>query len=156
MIFISTSPKETKEIAQKIIKETKTNVISLEGELGGGKTTFVKGVADFFSIKEKIKSPTFFIMKKYDIKNKKQKFKKLYHFDAYRVKGTDEILDIGFKEIIQDKRNLVLVEWGDKVKNILPKDTLHIKFDFVLNSSKVAKRKDIAFRDENKRKITIK
>lgn len=161
MIFISHSSEETKEIAKKILKRFKrNNIFSLEGELGGGKTTFVKGVADFFLIKNKIKSPTFVIMKKYDIKckiqnlkhkNKKQNlklskikssgFKNLYHFDCYRIKNPKEILDLGWEEIIKNSQNVFFVEWGDKIKNILPKRTIHIKFKFL---------------NENERKIILK
>lgn len=141
MLFVSNSPEETKKFAKKILKENKNfNVFSLESELGGGKTTFVQSAAEFFFIKEKIKSPTFVIMRKYNIKSKNTKFKKLYHFDCYRVKNHKEILELGWKEIIENPQNLVFVEWGDKIKKILPKKVFRIRLQFL---------------DEHKRKITI-
>jgi len=166
MIFISRSPKEIKEIAKKILKKFQGfNVFSLEGELGGGKTTFVKGIADFLGVKEPIKSPTFVIMRKYrmPIKSRQQiaddkwqiidkgkksqekntscNFRYLYHFDCYRIKDSKEILELGWQELVKNSKNLIFVEWGDKIKNILPKNTLHLKFEFL---------------KENERKIIIK
>lgn len=151
MIFISNSPSETENLARELLSRIiKKRIVSLEGELGGGKTTFVKGVAKIFLIKEKIKSPTFFIMKKYDVKYKREKnksqnlrlseLKNLYHFDCYRIKNPKEILDLGWKEIIKNPQNIVFVEWGDKIKKILPKNILRIKFKFL---------------DEKKRKVII-
>lgn len=128
--IVSNSAKETKEIAAKTLKDLKNKrIISLEGELGGGKTTFVQGFAKAFGI-TKVKSPTFIIMRKYRIEIENSEFKNLYHFDAYRIGDSKEILQLGWEKITKDRKNIILVEWGDKIKEILPKDTLSIKFKF--------------------------
>mgnify|MGYP001582551035 CR=1 FL=1 len=104
-------------------------VLALIGELGSGKTTFVKNFAQVLSIKEKIKSPTFIIFRKHQIPSVlKTQFKFLYHFDVYRIKNEKEILNLGWKEIISNPKNIVLVEWADKIKKILPKDVIYIYF----------------------------
>jgi len=145
---ISHSPFETKEIgrkfARKILREKKTKgakIISLEGELGGGKTTFLKGFAQTLEIKEMIKSPSFVIMKKYKLPTiKKSSYKYFYHIDCFRIKKPKEILSIGWKKEISDSRNIIVVEWGDKIKDLLPKDYKKIRFLYLC---------------ENKRKIKI-
>lgn len=132
--FITSSSVKTKNLAKKIAQEIlkkksqKTGfVIGLKGELGSGKTTFVQGFARALRIKEKISSPTFVIYKKFKIKNSKY----FYHFDCYRIQEAKDILDLGFKEIISNGENIVIIEWADKIKKIMPKNTLWINFKFI-------------------------
>jgi len=152
--ILSHSGRQTKLIGEKLVKEVFTNkrekgsVFSLEGELGSGKTTFLQGFAKELGVREFIKSPTFVIMKKYrlPIARKRKMDKKdgpryFYHFDCYRITRPMEILELGFKEIIEDRGNVVTIEWGDKIKEILPSNHLVIKFKFV---------------DKNIRKIVFK
>jgi len=155
--IITKSSKETKDVAKKLIREwlelnsSKNLVICLEGNLGGGKTTFVQGLAEGLGIKETVNSPTFLIMKKYTSPDRKRtsvcslsletKKYNLYHFDCYRISSYQEILDLGFEEIISDKNNIIAIEWPEKIKKILPKERINIKFRFV---------------DEKTRKIKIK
>lgn len=112
-------------------------VISLVGNLGGGKTTFVQGLAKGLGIKEKITSPSFVLIKKYKIPKRS---KILYHIDCYRLKTPKEILDLGFEEILSQKNALIVIEWADKIKRILPKKRLEIKFKYI---------------DKNKREISF-
>jgi len=156
MITISKNPRETKNLAKKFLKErlaaagtknfsfpdSASLLVCLKGDLGGGKTTFVQGAAEALGIKELVTSPTFLIMKKYQTPRKKARtsFKSLYHFDCYRVESAQEILDLGWEEIIKEKNNIILVEWAEKIKEILPKESVWIKFEFV---------------NENKREIKI-
>ena len=142
--IITKSSKETKKFAGKLIREllksskNKNLVICLEGNLGGGKTTFVQGLAEGLGIKETVNSPTFLIMKKYTAPDRKQtntrlpsKKYNLYHFDCYRISNYQEILDLGFEEIISSKNNIIAIEWPEKIKKILPKERINIKFEFV-------------------------
>jgi len=142
-MFLTTVPWQTKKLGEILAKEvikTKPSkralVIGLEGDLGGGKTTFLQGFAKGLGIKEKTLSPTFVIMRKSKIPGTrfagaKSKFKKFYHIDCYRVGKPKEILDLGFKEIISNPQNIVAVEWVDRIRKIMPKNTIWIKFDFV-------------------------
>lgn len=134
---VSSNIEETALIAkiflEKILKNKNRQrgalVVSLSGELGVGKTAFVQAVGKYLGIKNKITSPTFVIMKKYPIaeqarygagpiKNIKCKF--LLHFDAYRLKRKEELLRLGWKEIINNKEHLVFIEWPENVAKIIP------------------------------------
>ena len=132
--------------AKKIKDKKPAIVLGLQGDLGGGKTTFLQGFAKGLGIKEKILSPTFVIMKKFKISN--LKFRYLYHFDCYRINRPKEILELGFKGIVSNPENIVAIEWAERIKKILPQSTIIIKFDFVYpEQSRRA--------DKNKREICI-
>lgn len=131
-LYISSSSVQTKKIgeavARRILKKgpkTKAVVLGLEGDLGAGKTTFLQGFAKGLGVKEKILSPTFVILKKFHIPN--SKFQYFYHIDCYRIEKAKDLLDLGFKEIISDPRNIVAIEWPNKIKKIFPKTALMIK-----------------------------
>ena len=119
--YNSTSPQETKKIAKEILGDFlpfngKSLVLALRGELGAGKTIFAQGVGEYLGISRIINSPTFVIMKRYDISRESKtpkKFKGMhnfYHFDCYRINSSDEILELGWQDIISADGNLVLVE----------------------------------------------
>ncbi|HAQ05447.1 MAG: YjeE family ATPase [Candidatus Azambacteria bacterium GW2011_GWB2_46_37] len=137
--FITTNSKQTQKLAEMLAKEIKSAplqkrafVVGLEGDLGSGKTTFTQGFARGLKIKEKILSPTFVILKKFKIHkhklNVKNGHKYFYHFDCYRLESSKDLTTMGFKEIIKNTENIVLIEWADKIKRALPKDYLKIKF----------------------------
>jgi len=135
MKFISNSPSQTKNFAKKIAKilvSKKKNfpkILALKGNLGAGKTTFLKGLAKALGIRERIISPTFILMRKHSFFDKKSKSKNyFYHFDCYRIQKPKEILDLGFKEIISNSKNIVAIEWAEKIKKILPKKVFWIEF----------------------------
>ncbi len=109
-------------------------VLGLEGDLGGGKTTFLQGFAKGLGIKEKITSPTFVIIKRFYVPY--SIFHDFYHIDCYRIRKPKEIFNLGLKEIISNPRNIVAIEWADRIKKILPKNVLFLKFGFVGKTSR--------------------
>ncbi len=125
--------KETQKIGQHFAREIlaggikKTAVVlCLQGDLGAGKTTFLQGFAKGLGIKETILSPTFVLMKRFAIK--KKGFKNFYHFDCYRIESVNHIEDLGLKEIILNPENIVAIEWPERLRNLLPKNSMLIRF----------------------------
>jgi len=144
--YLTVNPSQTRKLGEILAKEilkTKPRkdafLLGLEGDLGGGKTTFLQGFAKGLGIKQKILSPTFLIIKKFSIFN--FKFSHFYHIDCYRIEKPKEILDLGFKEIISNPQNIVAVEWADRVREIMPENTIWITSQFI---------------NKNRRKISIK
>ncbi len=135
--IITKSAKETQKageiLAQEIIrselKSKKALIVGLIGELGSGKTTFIQGMAKGLKIKERITSPTFVILKKFRI-GLTSHLKHFYHIDCYRLNSPQDLLDLGFKEIISQS-NIVVIEWAEKVKKILPKNTFWVEFKYL-------------------------
>ena len=101
-------------------------IIGLKGELGAGKTIFTQGFAGGLGIKDKITSPTFVIFKKYSFDSGA-----FYHVDCYRIESAVDLAELDFGEILRAKENIVLIEWAEKIKEILPKNTLWINFKYL-------------------------
>ena len=126
------SEMETIEIAQNFESEKFPNlIICLDGELGSGKTVFTKGIANALGIKESITSPTFSIIKEYEGELP------LYHMDVYRLDGNTD--GTGIEEYFT-KGGVVVIEWANSIKDILPEERLDIKFKVI---------------DENKRLLIL-
>jgi tRNA threonylcarbamoyladenosine biosynthesis protein TsaE len=104
-------------------------IIGLYGNLGSGKTAFTKCLAKELGIHEVITSPTFVIMKLYETKN--EKFKRLIHIDAYRLESGKELQILDFESLVNNKNNLIVIEWPENVKEILTKDHKKIHCSFI-------------------------
>lgn len=139
--IITNNEKETLEFARGLGEKLKTKTIfALDGDLGAGKTTFTKGLAKGLGIKKTITSPTFVIMKIYEVKQNKY-IKELCHIDAYRLKSAKDLEAIGADEYFKKKGTVTVVEWPRKVKKTLP------------SSMKIIKLKQ---KGEDRREIEIK
>ncbi|MCX6754548.1 MAG: tRNA (adenosine(37)-N6)-threonylcarbamoyltransferase complex ATPase subunit type 1 TsaE [Candidatus Nomurabacteria bacterium] len=127
--------KDLDTVASGILKKAqkakikKATVLAFEGDLGTGKTTITQTICKILGVKEKIISPTFVIMKKYIIDN--GKFKNLIHIDAYRLEESKELLSLGWEEIISEKENLIIIEWPEKTKEIIPTDAIKINLTHI-------------------------
>lgn len=135
--IITHSENATKELAKKIAKKNSHGVIALTGELGAGKTTFVQGFAQGLGIGDKIISPTFILIRHHKIPKTK---KTLYHIDLYRLQNPQDLTGLGLAEILSNPENIVLIEWAEKAKKLLPKNATKINIERLR---------------ENKRLITI-
>jgi tRNA threonylcarbamoyladenosine biosynthesis protein TsaE len=134
MEILSESLPETKDVAQKILDNLRKDrdtafVVAFYGDLGSGKTTIIQFLGKLIGVKKDILSPTFVIEKIYNLDDKE--FGKLIHIDAYRIDKPEELLDLGWENIIKDKNNLIVVEWADKIESILPEGTMRIHMEFV-------------------------
>ena len=136
MVIHSKSSADTdklaKYLAEKILASGPRRsaiVVSLVGNLGAGKTHFTKAFMNALGITDKILSPTFNIMKIYEVPESASKdFRSAYHIDAYRIKSED-LLKLGWDSIIKDNKNIVLIEWADIVKDIMPGGSINIEIE---------------------------
>ena len=139
--FTTEGLKETQKIgehlAQTIVKsglQKKAVVICLQGDLGAGKTTFIQGFAQGLGVTEKVLSPTFIVMKRFEIN--KNGFKNFYHIDCYRLEGEKSMEALNLKDIISNPENIVAIEWAERIKKILPKEVVTIQFKYVTENER--------------------
>lgn len=128
------SAEETEKLGQDFAKKIKKGgILALYGELGSGKTTFVKGLARGLGIKRRIISPTYIFIREYPMVtcNTEQATGNFYHLDLYRVKGIKDTRALGIEEILSNPQNIVAIEWAEKIKNILPKNRIDIYFKYL-------------------------
>lgn len=144
MNFVSHSLNETQKIADDFLKSLmkrdskSATIVGLHGDLGSGKTTFTQCVVRSLGISESITSPTFLIIKTYNLQ--RTTYNKLIHIDVYRLKTGEELLKLGWQELVADPQSLIFLEWPERVSEILPPDYIKLEFEFV---------------DETARKITF-
>jgi tRNA threonylcarbamoyladenosine biosynthesis protein TsaE len=141
------SPEETQALAARLVtalaaeqglRGTST-IVALQGDLGAGKTVFVKGVAKALGVEEMVTSPTYVIEKVYRLPPG-HPWKHLIHIDAYRLEGAEELHTIGWDEAATDPGNLIMVEWPEQVGRAMPDRAYWVEFAQV---------------DEHTRRITV-
>ena len=134
---VSKSEKDTHKIANELAKKIKKGgALCLFGDLGTGKTTLTKGIAEFFGIdKFAIKSPTYTYVRSYPLGKRN-----LYHIDLYRLEVIDELLLQELEELLANKKNVLIIEWADRLRDHLPKSRIDVCMTYV---------------DENTRNIEI-
>lgn len=139
MEFITKGAEETQSLGQKIAADlTGGEIFALTGDLGSGKTTFVQGFSKGLGLTSRIISPTFILMRKYQLPEKD-----FYHVDLYRLeKDVDkEVVSLGLTDVWGKPGNIVVIEWAEKIKDLIPNNAKWIFFENL---------------GEDKRKITIK
>lgn len=140
MEIITTSDQETFGLGKNIVEQFRGgDIVLLKGELGSGKTTLTKGILSGLSVNSQITSPTFSLMNVYLVKSKK--INSVVHIDTYRLKNEQELVDIGVEDYLGDPNTLCVIEWPEKIGDLLQnKRTTLITIEHL---------------EENKRKITI-
>lgn len=132
MEVTSRSPKETQKIAQKLASDLQSgDIVALYGELGSGKTVFVQALAAALGVKRPVTSPTFTIIKSYNLGNLT-----LHHIDLYRLEGVTQISALGLEEIFSDK-TIVVIEWADRIKSGLPEKRINVKIGKVNEKTRI-------------------
>lgn len=124
-----------KEFVENLLKsgdncEKLATIVALQGDLGAGKTTFVKAAAEALGVQKTVTSPTFVLEKVYKIKGFGS-FTHLIHIDAYRLENGDELLSLGWKEMISDPHNIIFIEWPERVAEVLPDIVRTMRFKFI-------------------------
>ena len=132
----SLSPAETIDFGRTCARLVKnTTVFALWGELGAGKTTFTKGVIKELGVKKAAVSPTFALLKRYSLSGNWKGWT-LYHFDLYRLKSARDFLNEGFGEIFKEPKSIILIEWPERISEILPRERIDIFFRHAGDSAK--------------------
>ena len=116
-------------------KETGATLVTLSGDLGAGKTTFVQALGSVLGVKESITSPTFVLARYYELPEDAA-FSRLVHIDAYRLKGGSELQALGFSEAMSDPQTLVLLEWPEMVIDSLPEADVAIRLETLPDHSR--------------------
>jgi tRNA threonylcarbamoyladenosine biosynthesis protein TsaE len=139
MKFTSSDLTNTLQIAQTFLMsckpfDDKARVVGLIGDLGAGKTTFTQAVAQELGVTEAVTSPTFVIEKIYKLEGKE--FDHLIHIDAYRLEKAEELINLGWHDITANPKNLIFVEWPEKVAAVMPPHTQKISFTNVSETTR--------------------
>lgn len=135
MKIISKSTEETEKLAKDFLEKISLGIynnaliVGLYGNLGSGKTTFTQAIAKHLNIKEDITSPTFVIEKIYPIDH--SNFSNLIHIDAYRLDSAKELSSLDWERTMSDPRNIIFIEWPERVSEILPENHAKIFFKFL-------------------------
>lgn len=132
---ISSSPEETKKFGSELATSLeRSDVVALIGPLGSGKTCLVQGICAGLGIKEIVTSPSFVIINQYP-----GRFW-VYHFDLYRLKNKKELVDLGYEEFFYDS-GICIIEWAEKIKELLPKKRIEISLGIISKSERRIKVK---------------
>ncbi len=135
---------EWEDIAKDLVKvahtkrnQTGATVIALSGTLGAGKTTLTKSIATVLGVRSRVSSPTFIVMKFFTLP-KNASWKQLIHIDAYRLEKSAELRTLGWEMYARDKNNLIVVEWPEKIKELLPKHFISVKLAYAGNRRSIS------------------
>lgn len=130
--YISTNTDETLELASFFARYVNVgDILNLNGELGAGKTVFVTGFAKFLGIESEVSSPTFTIVNEYCVLDNN----KIFHFDVYRIEDSEEFIDSIGTDYFQN--GICIIEWGNIIKDILPKKTINIDIQKDINNENI-------------------
>lgn len=145
--FITKSAEETEMLGEEFSKKLNPqDVVFLVGDLGSGKTTFVKGLARGLGIESRILSPTFVVVRQHSVRsqktagNSKQMIEKLYHLDLYRLGNEDEAKGVDLNDFLLDEKGIVVIEWPVISQDLVHKKVWKIQFEYREEGRKIAIR----------------
>lgn len=131
--YISRNSWQTKDLGYQIAKQLSGGeVLCLFGEMGAGKTKFISGVINFFLPGKRVLSPTFLIVRHYQLAQ--YSIKNLYHVDLYRIGNNYDLEGIGIAEFIQKPDTIVAIEWAERLSGIKPLRRMDITFSILTNN----------------------
>lgn len=120
--------REAAQFVSTLQRGEQATTVTLSGDLGAGKTTFVQGTLRALGVTEHITSPTFVIQKSYELTG--QIFARAIHIDAYRLKNEHELEVLGWEELAANPENLIFIEWPEKVSGLLAQSTHSLRFEY--------------------------
>lgn len=125
------------DAAAEFIKQMGDNtVFAFHGEMGAGKTTFIKAICEKLGVDDVINSPTFAIVNEY----RSNSDELIYHFDFYRINKEEEAFDFGYEDYFFSG-SLCFIEWPERIESLLPHDTVHVTVKEIENGSRIAEIK---------------
>lgn len=108
-------------------REDGATLVTLSGDLGAGKTTFAQGIAAALGVEGRVSSPTFVLEHIYELTG--QKWHRLVHMDAYRLKGSGELAPLGWDMLVSDPGNLIVLEWPEQVADVVPAGAVAVRLE---------------------------
>ena len=136
MEFIVKDISELKSVVQKLLDFAGGRKKMLfTGEIGAGKTTFIKEFCSYFNVNEHVTSPTFSLINEYSYSDENERECLIHHLDLYRLKNAGEALDIGIEDYLYDDF-YCLIEWPELIENFLPEGVVRINFEIKDDSSR--------------------
>lgn len=118
-------------VAKEVLRQSRSQrhafVLALVGELGSGKTTFTKAFGRALGLRRSITSPTFLMLRAYPFSKGR---KELVHIDCFRMQSSRELVALGIRDIVRDPRRIVVIEWAERARRVLPKGAVWIRFQF--------------------------
>lgn len=129
-VFFTTSSEETRALARNFASNLQRgDVIALYGDLGTGKTQFVKGICEAFGVQHSATSPTFVLVNCYEGKDSAQMPLMIYHFDLYRLSSPDELYELGYEEFFSGD-GICCIEWAEHVESLLPRRRYSVRLAY--------------------------
>ncbi|MBC7220006.1 tRNA (adenosine(37)-N6)-threonylcarbamoyltransferase complex ATPase subunit type 1 TsaE [Candidatus Bipolaricaulota bacterium] len=127
-IVITHGPEETEEVGFGLAETVRDgDVVALVGELGAGKTTFVKGLARGLFVKDLVLSPSFLLARSYEGRIP------FHHLDAYRIVDPDELSEVGLRGLLPPETGVTAVEWADRIPGLIPRGAVWVKLEHAGN-----------------------
>ena len=123
---------EINEVAAQVLVQNPKKVILFNGEMGAGKTTFIKAFSKLLGVNDTMSSPTFSLVNEYQTSQNQ----KIFHFDVYRIKSEDEALDMGIEEYLYSG-NWCFIEWSEKIPNLIPQEHSLITIKMLANGNRL-------------------
>lgn len=123
---------EINEVATQVLAQNPKKVILFNGEMGAGKTTFIKAFSKLLGVNDTMSSPTFSLVNEYQTSQNQ----KIFHFDVYRIKSEDEALDMGIEEYLYSG-NWCFIEWSEKIPNLIPEEHSLITIKMLANGNRL-------------------
>lgn len=134
--LVSLSVEETKQIGFNFAKNLNFgDVVAFYGNLGVGKTEFIRGICEYFKVESQVSSPTYTLINEYSGLKIDEDIS-LYHLDLYRVKDSSELLDIGYYEYVFQDNGITLIEWSENSNDELPEKHIKVKISIDENNNK--------------------
>ncbi len=123
---------EINEVAAQVLTLNPKKVILFNGEMGAGKTTFIKSLSKLLGVNDTMSSPTFSLVNEYQTSQNQ----KIFHFDVYRIKSEDEVLDMGIEEYLYSG-NWCFIEWSEKIPNLIPEEHSDVTIKMLANGNRL-------------------